>query len=89
MGGYINNKPINNITVCREDYKTEEDFRNAIRDTIMVLLNNGYIMTVNYDDKAFGIVAIYFEYADISLGCPYPFWLSEKEEESIIWDKEE
>lgn len=63
---------VNEITVCRDDYKSEEAFENAIKDAIMVLLNNGYIMTVQYDDKELGIVWIKYEYANREFGCAYP-----------------
>ena len=48
----------NSIVICRDTYETQEDFQNAIRDAIMVLLNNDYVMTVDYDEKGLGIVAI-------------------------------
>ena len=39
---------VNEMTVCREDYDSEVDFENAIKDAVMVLLNNNYIMTIKY-----------------------------------------
>ena len=81
-------KDVNQIVVCQEDYDTKEDFENAIKDAVTVLLNNNYIMTVRYDDKGLGIVAIDFNYSDQSFGCDYPFWLSPDEWESVAWDDE-
>lgn len=43
----------NQITICRSEYDTQEDFENAIKKAIMVLLDNNYIMTVRYDEKRF------------------------------------
>ena len=48
----------NQITICRSEYDTQEDFENAIKKAIMVLLDNNYIMTVRYDEKGLKIVAI-------------------------------
>lgn len=76
---------VNQIVICKEEYETEEDFENAIKDAVMVLLNNGYIMTVRYDEKALGIVAIEFEHANQEYGCAYPYWLLPNELDAVIW----
>ena len=78
-------KDLNQLTVCREDYESKEEFANAIRDAVMVLLNNNYIMVVNYDEKGLGIVSITFEYDNREYGCRYPIWLLPEEEESVVW----
>ena len=79
-------KDVNQIVVCKEDYKSKEEFENAIKDAIMVLLNNNYIMTVRYDEKGLGIVAIDYNYSNQEYGCHYPYWLSPTEWESVVWD---
>lgn len=79
---------INNITICRDTYKTQEDFENAIKKAVMVLLDNEYIMTVRYDEPGFGIVCIDYSHDDQSFGYPYPYWLSPNEWESVAWDDE-
>lgn len=79
---------ISNITICRDTYKTREDFENAIKKAVMVLLDNEYIMTVRYDEPGLGIVCIDFEHDDPSIGCDYPYWLSPTEWESVVWDDE-
>ena len=81
---------VNCLTVCRDSYNTQEEFENAVKKAIMVLLDNDYIMTVRYDanDKELGVVAIEFNYADEAYGCPYPYWLSPDEEESVIYKEE-
>lgn len=81
-------KDVNEIVICREEYETTEDFENAIKKAVMVLLDNNYIMTVRYDEKGLGIVVIEYNYADQSYGDYYPVWLSPTEIESIIWDGE-
>ena len=79
---------VNPITICRDTYKTQEDFENAIKKAVMVLLDNNYIMTVRYDEPGLGIVCIDYNYADQSYGCHYPYWLSPEEWESVVWDDE-
>ena len=79
---------VNTITICRNTYTTQEDFENAIKKAIMVLLDNGYIMTVRYDEPGLGIVCIEFETDDQSIGTRYPYWLLPNECETIIWDGE-
>lgn len=80
---------VNNITICRDAYKTQEDFENAIKKAIMVLLDNDYIMTVRYDAPGLGIVCIDFENADENIGCSYPYWLTPEQWESIAFDDED
>lgn len=81
-------KDVNRITICRDNYKSQEDFEKAIKNAIMLLLNANYIMTVKYDEPGLGIVCIDYNYADESWGCHYPHWLSVDEYESITWDDE-
>lgn len=78
----------NEIVICKDEYETKEDFENAIRDAIMVLLNNNYIMTVKYDEKGLGIVAIEYNSDDQTIGNAYPYWLLPEEWESVVWKDE-
>ena len=80
---------VNNITICRDQYKTQEDFENAIKKAVMVLLDNDYIMTVRYDEPGLGIVCIDFDNADMNIGTPYPFWLTPKQSGSVAFDDED
>lgn len=77
-------KDINQIVICRNEYETKEEFENAIRDAIVVLLNNNYIMTIRYDEKGFGIVVIEFNHDDKEYGCAYPYWLLPEEWDTVI-----
>lgn len=81
-------KKVNQLVVCNDDYKNKEEFENAIKDAILVLLNNNYIMTIKYDDKELGIVVIEYDYADVGIGTPYPIWLYPEEEESVVYRNE-
>lgn len=69
------------IVLQRDNYETLEDFSNGIRDVVMSLLKNDYIMTVRYDEKGLGIVAIEFGHNDVSYGGSYPMWLTGEEYE--------
>ena len=76
---------VNSITICRDKYNSQEEFENAIKNAVLVLLNNDYIMTVRYDEKGLGIVAIDYNYEDESFGDAYPYWLMPEEYESVSW----
>lgn len=80
---------VNSIVICRNKYDSQEEFENAIRDAIMVLLNNDYIMTIRYDEKGIGIVAIDYNYSEQEFGDAYPYWLMPEEYESVVWNDEE
>ncbi len=80
---------VNEIVICRNNFDSEGAFKNAVRDAIMVLLDNDYIMTVRYDEKGLGIVAIEYNYGDKSFGDYYPHWLLPEEYESITWSGED
>lgn len=81
-------KDVNQITICKDQYNSKVEFENAIKDAVMVLLNNDYIMTVQYDDKGLGIVVIDYNYDKQEYGCDYPYWLSLDEFESIPVESE-
>ena len=55
---------VNELVLCRENYESQEEFENEIKKAVMLLLNADQIMTIRYDEKGLGIVAI--EYADQS-----------------------
>ena len=74
---------VNDITICRDKYKTREDFENAIKTAVMLLLEAEYVMTVRYDDKPSGIVVIDYSHADREFGYPYPYWLDPQKEDVI------
>jgi hypothetical protein len=76
----------NSIAICKDKFKSQEAFQNAIRDAVMVLLNNGNIMTVRYDEPGLGIVVIDYNSDDQALGEDYPYWLSPEEWESVDFE---
>lgn len=79
-------KKVNEIVICKDDFSCEEEFQNAIKRAVMVLLENNYIMTIKYDEPGLGIVVIKFDFADESLGSYYPEWLLPDEYESVVWE---
>lgn len=81
-------RKVNSIVLCRGEYKTQEDFENAIKNAVVLLLNANYVMVVRYDEKGLGIVSIDFDYANEELGGALPRWLSPEEEESVVWQEQ-
>jgi hypothetical protein len=78
---------MNSLTICRENYESQDEFENAIKKAVMLLLEARYIMTVRYDEPGLGIVCINFETDRQEWGCPYPYWLTPTEFESVTYDK--
>lgn len=79
---------VNELVLCRENYESQEEFENEIKKAVMLLLNADQIMTIRYDEKGLGIIAIEYKYADQSYGDYYPYWLLPDEIESVIFDEE-
>ena len=78
----------NTIVIAKDRYKTQEGFEKAIKDAVMLLLDNDYIMVIRYDEPGLGIVCIDYNYADTSYGTHYPYWLSPSEIEQILFENE-
>ena len=66
---------VNTLVICKDEYKDEYDFEEAIKTAVMLLLQNDYVMTIRYDEKGFGIVAIEYESNNIEYGGVMPYWL--------------
>ena len=79
---------VNELVLCRENYESQEEFEDEIKKAVMLLLNADQIMTIRYDEKGLGIVAIEYKYADQSYGDYYPYWLLPDEIESVIFNDE-
>ena len=39
-------KKVNDIVICKDQFKSKEEFEDAIKRAVMVLLENNYIMTI-------------------------------------------
>lgn len=74
----------NRLVIYKENYNTNEEFEEAIKSAIMVLLNAGYIMTIDYDDMALGIVCIDYDFSNPEYGGYLPYWLLPEEVETVI-----
>ena len=81
-------KDVNSIAIVRDNYSTREEWEDAIKKMVVALLDNRQIMTVYYDEPGLGIVTIEFESDRREWGCKYPYWLSPKEEESVIYSED-
>ena len=81
-------KNVNNITIVRDNYSSREEWEDAIKKMVISLLENRQIVVVRYDEPGLGIVDIEFNPDSIEWGCHYPYWLSPREEESVIYDED-
>lgn len=79
---------VNELVICRDNYDSQEEFENEIKKAVMLLLNANQIMTIRYDEKGLGIIAIEYDCDDQSIGGYYPYWLLPDEIESVIFDDE-
>lgn len=80
-------RKVNQLVLCRDNYKNQEEFECEIKKVIMILLNADYIMTIKYDEKELGIIVIEYNYAELEFGDRYPCWLYPQEEESVVWQE--
>lgn len=81
-------KITNSIVFCKDSYKTETEWKIAVSNAVMLLLDAEYIMTVRYDEKGLGIVVIEFEHDDRTYGGAYPYWLEPEEIEQVVFNDE-
>lgn len=79
---------VNELMLCRDEYNSQEEFEDEIKKAVILLLNANQIMTIRYDEKSLGIVAIEYKYADQSYSDYYPYWLSPEEIESVIYNED-
>lgn len=75
------------LVICKDNYgNNQEKFEDAIKRAVMLLLENGYVMTVKYDEPGLGIVVIEYDYDDPELAGRIPCWLTQDELESVVWE---
>ena len=80
---------VNELVVCKDNYKNKEEFYKALQDALMVILNNEYECVVRYDEPEFGIIVFEYDYdRNKGYGNALPYWLTPTEAESVIWDDE-
>ena len=80
---------INELVICQEEYSSKEEFEQAIKDAVMLLLNANYIMIVKYDEKGLGIVSIDYVHKDNDdYGGIYPYFLTNEEYEFLCTEND-
>lgn len=87
--GFKSSAIINRLTVCRQNYLTQEEFENAIKEIVVWLMKEEYVMTIKYDEPALGIVLIEYDYLNEEYGGALPRWLTPEDEELLISAREE
>ncbi len=64
---------VNRLVLCREDYKSQEEFENEIKNCY-VAMNANYIMSIKYGDgRDVGIAVIDYNYNDLEYEDRYPY----------------
>lgn len=78
---------VSSIVVALENYGDEFEWREAIQDTIFLLLKNKYVMAVR--EEEYGIVVIDYDHEwGTGLGERAPIWLTLSEEQRLIYDED-
>lgn len=72
----------NQLVICDQNYDTEEEFEDAIKTAILLLMKNEFIMTVQEEET--GIVVIEYETEHMEWGANYPYWLSPEEYDVVL-----
>ena len=73
------------ITFAKKDKETKEELFQRVGTFLNMLLEEGYIAVVRYDEPGLGIVVIEFEH-DEGLeywGCNNPMWITSEEADEI------
>lgn len=78
---------VNSLTVCRDNFKSQEEFERMVGEVVMTLLKNRQIAVVRYDEPGLGIVDIEFNPDEQAYGADYPVWLTCEEQETIYCER--
>lgn len=81
-------KDVNTLVICRDSYKSVEQWHDAVKTAVMLLLDADQILTVRYDEKGLGIVCIDFNPDNEEYGSDYPYWMSPTEFETVVSDED-
>lgn len=79
-------KDTSKICIDRDNFSSREEWEDATKRIIFSLLENRQIMTVSAAEFGMGLVDIEFNPNKPEWGCHMPYWLSPREEESVIYD---
>lgn len=77
-------RAVNSIVFRKDEYEDLFAYENAISDSVKILLDAGYILTVRVDDKEYGITCVDFDFADTKFEGMYPVWLTPAEREELF-----
>ena len=81
----------NTLTLEKSNYEdnysvSEDDFKKAIGEVLLLLMKNNYIAIVRQECNDF--VIIEYQYANPEYGTALPYWLSWSEAETVVYDDE-
>ena len=71
--------PVNRIVFSRREYPNKDDLYAAVAQQIRFLLESGYIVVANKEDKVGDGIAIDYSMAKDQEDWPRPFWLVKNE----------
>lgn len=79
------------VVFQQKENETKEKFFQRVGEQLRLLLEEGYLAVVRYDEPGLGIVVIEFEHNDLLeyYGCSQPVWITPKEEEELAHIREE
>ena len=81
-------KNTNEICIDRDNFSSREEWEDAVKRFVFSLLENRQIMTISAREFGLGLVDIEYNPDDPSLCYHHPYWLSPKEEESVVYEYE-
>lgn len=73
------------IIFRKKDRETKEELFQRVGEQIRILLEEGYLAVVQYDEPGLGIIVVEFGPDDrfVHWGCSRPVWLTPEEEEAL------
>lgn len=74
------------IVFQKKENEFKEEFFQRIGEQIRLLLEEGYLVVVRYDEPGLEIVLIEFGHDNhfVNYGCSQPVWITPEEEEYLI-----
>ena len=80
---------VNMLVICRDKFSSKEEFEDAIKRAVILLLDNEYVMKIRYDEKGFGIVSIEYEHDDPEIAASRPYFLTPEQYEKLLYEEYE
>lgn len=84
-------KSYETVVFQKKDDETKEELFQRVGEQLRLLLEEGYLAVVRYDEPGLGIVVIEFEHDEHFefWGCNQPVWITLEEEEGLARIREE